>query len=111
MFIDHARIFVKGGDGGSGHCSFRREKFVPRGGPNGGDGGHGGHVIFTASNRVSTLLDFRYQRHYAAQAGVRGLKANCHGSNGQNVVIYVPVGTLVKVEETGDTLVDLIADG
>ena len=111
MFIDHARIFVKGGDGGSGHCSFRREKFVPRGGPNGGDGGNGGHVIFTASNRVSTLLDFRYQRHYAAQAGVRGLKANCHGSNGQNIVIHVPVGTLVKVEETGDTLVDLIADG
>ncbi len=111
MFIDHARIFVKAGDGGSGHCSFRREKFVPRGGPSGGDGGHGGHIIFTASNRVSTLLDFRYQRHYAAQAGERGQKANCHGSNGLNVVINVPVGTLVKVEETGDTLVDLIADG
>jgi GTP-binding protein len=111
MFIDHARIFVKAGDGGSGHCSFRREKFVPRGGPSGGDGGHGGHIIFTASNRVSTLLDFRYQRHYAAQSGERGQKANCHGSNGQNVVIHVPVGTLVKVEETGDTLVDLIADG
>jgi GTP-binding protein len=111
MFIDHARIFVKAGDGGSGHCSFRREKFVPRGGPNGGDGGNGGHVIFTASNQVATLLDFRYQRHYAAQSGERGQKANCHGSNGHNVVIHVPVGTLVKVEETGETLVDFITDG
>ena len=110
MFIDHARIFVKAGDGGSGHCSFRREKFVPRGGPSGGDGGHGGHVVFTASNRVSTLLDLRYQRHYAAQSGERGQKANCHGSNGLNVVIHVPVGTLVKVEETSETLVDLITD-
>jgi GTP-binding protein len=111
MFIDHARVFVKAGNGGSGHCSFRREKFVPRGGPNGGDGGNGGHVIFTASNRVSTLLDLRYQRHYAAQSGERGLKSNQHGANGTNVVIHVPVGTLVKVEETGETLVDLITDG
>jgi GTP-binding protein len=111
MFIDHARIFVKAGDGGSGHCSFRREKFVPRGGPSGGDGGHGGHVIFAASNQVATLLDFRYQRHYAAQSGERGQKANCHGANGLNVVIHVPVGTIVKVEETGETLIDLISDG
>jgi len=111
MFIDHARIFVKAGKGGSGHCSFRREKFVPRGGPNGGDGGNGGHVIFEASNRVSTLLDLRYQRHYEAQSGERGLKSNQHGSNGANVVIQVPVGTLVKDEETGEPIVDLIADG
>ncbi len=111
MFIDHARIFVKGGKGGSGHCSFRREKFVPRGGPNGGDGGHGGHVIFEASHRVSTLLDLRYQRHYQAQAGERGLKSNQHGSKGEHIVIHVPVGTLVKVEETEETIVDLIADG
>ena len=111
MFIDHARIFVKAGDGGSGHCSFRREKFVPRGGPSGGDGGNGGHVIFAASNQVSTLLDLRYQRHYAAQSGERGQKANCHGANGLNVVIHIPVGTLVKVEETGETLVDLTTDG
>jgi len=111
MFIDYARIFVKAGDGGSGHCSFRREKFVPRGGPSGGDGGNGGHVIFAASNQVSTLLDLRYQRHYAAQSGERGQKANRHGSNGLNVVIHVPVGTLVKIDETGEILVDLIADG
>jgi GTP-binding protein len=111
MFIDHARIFVKAGDGGSGHCSFRREKFVPRGGPSGGDGGHGGHVIFTASNQVSTLLDFRYQRHYTAQSGERGQKSNCHGANGPNIIIPVPVGTLVKDEETGETLIDLITEG
>ena len=111
MFVDHARIFVKGGNGGSGHCSFRREKYVPRGGPNGGDGGDGGDVIFEASNRMSTLLDLRYHRRYEAQAGERGLKSHQHGASGNNVVIHVPVGTLVKAEETGETLADLIADG
>ncbi len=111
MFIDHARIFVKAGKGGSGHCSFRREKFVPRGGPNGGDGGNGGQVIFEASNRVSTLLDLRYHRRYEAQAGERGLKSNQHGANGTNVIIQVPVGTLVKAEATNEPLVDFIADG
>ena len=111
MFIDHARIFVKAGDGGSGHCSFRREKFVPRGGPSGGDGGHGGHVILEASNQVSTLLDIRYQRHYRAQSGERGQKSNCHGANGLHLVISVPVGTLVKDEESGEILVDLISVG
>ncbi len=111
MFIDHARIFVKAGDGGSGHCSFRREKFVPKGGPNGGDGGDGGHVIFMASNRVSTLLDLRYQRHYEAESGARGQKSNRHGATGENVTIHVPVGTLIKDEESQDVLVDLIEDG
>lgn len=111
MFIDHARIFVKAGDGGSGHCSFRREKFVPLGGPNGGDGGHGGHVIFEASNRVTTLLDMRYQRHYEAQSGDRGQKSNRHGATGSNKIISVPVGTLIKAEETGETLADLTVNG
>ena len=111
MFVDQARIFVKAGDGGSGHCSFRREKFVPRGGPNGGDGGDGGHVIFKASTRISTLLDFRYQRHYQAQSGERGQKSNRHGSTGENLIIPVPVGTLIKAEDTGDVLADLTKDG
>lgn len=111
MFIDHARIFVKAGAGGSGHCSFRREKFVPFGGPNGGDGGNGGHVLFEASTRMSTLLDMRYQRHYEAQSGERGQKSNRHGATGSNVVIPVPVGTLIKAEETSETLADLIVDG
>jgi GTPase len=111
MFIDHARIFVKAGDGGTGHCSFRREKFAPFGGPNGGDGGDGGNVVFLASNRVSTLLDLRYQRHYEATSGERGLKSNRHGKTGPDIVIPVPVGTLVKTEDTGDLIADLITEG
>jgi GTP-binding protein len=110
MFIDQARIFVKAGDGGTGHCSFRREKFAEFGGPNGGDGGDGGDVVFLASNRVSTLLDLRYQRHYEATSGERGLKRNCHGSTGPDIVISVPVGTLVKSED-GDIIADLVAEG
>ncbi|MEJ2230647.1 MAG: GTPase ObgE [Nitrospirales bacterium] len=111
MFIDQARIFVKAGDGGTGHCSFRREKFAPFGGPNGGDGGDGGDMVLLASNRVSTLLDLRYQRHYEATPGERGLKSNRHGRTGPDVVIPVPVGTLVKAEDTGDIIADLIAEG
>ena len=110
MFIDQARIFVKAGDGGTGHCSFRREKFAEFGGPNGGDGGDGGDVVFLASNRVSTLLDLRYQRHYEATAGERGLKRNCHGATGPDIVITLPVGTLVKTED-GDLIADLIEEG
>lgn len=110
MFIDQARIFIKAGDGGTGHCSFRREKFAEFGGPNGGDGGDGGDVVFVASNRVSTLLDLRYQKHYEATSGVRGLKTNCHGANGSDIVIALPVGTLVKTED-GDIIADLIAEG
>ncbi len=111
MFIDQARIFVKAGDGGTGHCSFRREKFAEFGGPNGGDGGNGGDVVFLASNRVSTLLDLRYQRHYEATSGERGLKRNCHGRTGPDIVISVPVGTLVKAEDTGEIIADLISEG
>jgi len=111
MFIDQARIFVKAGEGGTGHCSFRREKFAPFGGPNGGDGGDGGDVVLLTSNRVSTLLDLRYQRHYEATPGERGLKSNRHGKTGPDVVIPVPVGTLVKAEDTGDIIADLIAEG
>jgi len=111
MFIDQARIFVKAGEGGTGHCSFRREKFAPFGGPNGGDGGDGGDVVLLTSNRVSTLLDLRYQRHYEATPGERGLKSNRHGRTGPDVVIPVPVGTLVKAEDTGDIIADLIAEG
>lgn len=111
MFIDQARIFVKAGNGGSGSCSFRREKFVPEGGPDGGDGGHGGHVIFVASNRVSTLLDLRYQRHYEAKAGESGHGARRHGANGQDVKLALPVGTLIKDEQSGEILADLITEG
>ncbi|WP_447970719.1 GTPase ObgE [Nitrospira sp. M1] len=110
MFIDQARIAVKAGSGGDGACSFRREKFVPRGGPDGGDGGHGGNIIFTASTRVSTLLDFRYLRHYEAPSGQYGQGANRSGSAGADVIIPVPVGTIIKEEETKTILADLISD-
>ena len=110
MFIDQARISVKAGSGGHGACSFRREKYVPRGGPDGGDGGNGGNVIFKASTRVATLLDFRYQRHYEAPSGSSGQGSNKFGSAGEDVVIPVPVGTIIKDEQTEEILADLVED-
>jgi len=111
MFIDHARLFVKAGNGGSGSCSFRREKFVPEGGPDGGDGGRGGHINFVASSRVSTLLDFRYKRHYEAKSGESGHGSHRHGANGMDVVLPLPIGTIIKDEQTGEILADLITEG
>lgn len=111
MFVDEVSIVVKAGRGGDGVCSFRREMFVPRGGPDGGDGGNGGHVIFTASQRLTTLLDLRYQRHYEAEDGRPGSGSNCTGRTGHDVVVAVPVGTVVYDEPTGDVLADLTADG
>jgi len=109
MFVDHAKIFVHAGHGGDGACSFRREKFMPYGGPDGGDGGHGGNVIFKASTSVTTLLDLKYRRHYEADAGRPGQKNNRHGRSGNDVIITVPVGTVVKDAETLDILADLVA--
>ncbi|RPH79672.1 MAG: GTPase ObgE, partial [Nitrospiraceae bacterium] len=94
MFVDEVRIHIKAGRGGDGACSFRREKFVPRGGPDGGDGGHGGNVVFEASPRMTTLLDLRYQKHYEAEAGRQGGAANCSGRTGADVVVALPVGTV-----------------
>ncbi len=108
MFIDHAKIFVRSGDGGNGGCSFRREKFVPLGGPDGGDGGDGGSVVVMASTRVTTLLDLKYRRHYEAESGAPGQKANRHGRSGANVTITVPVGTVIRHAETQDLLADLV---
>ena len=111
MFVDQVRIFVKAGRGGDGLCTFRREKFVPRGGPNGGDGGHGGSVTIVASRHLNTLLELRYQQQYKAKAGGRGGSSNKHGRNGPEVRIKVPVGTLILDEETGARLGDLTEDG
>ncbi len=111
MFVDQVRIFVKAGRGGDGVCSFRREKYVPRGGPDGGDGGNGGDVIVLASRRYSTLLDLRYQQHYEAQSGKSGGGSNRRGRTGTDVMIHVPVGTLVADDATGEIVADLIADG
>jgi GTP-binding protein len=111
QFVDYVKIHVKAGDGGRGCVSFRREKYVPRGGPNGGDGGRGGHIIIRASAQLNTLLDLRYQRQYKAKRGQHGMGKNMHGKDGVDTVIPVPVGTLVKDEETGEILADLDAEG
>lgn len=106
-FIDQAKIYIKAGDGGRGCVSFRREKFVPRGGPNGGDGGRGGHIIFTVDTNVNTLLDIKLKQHYRAEKGEHGKGKDMHGRNGKNLVIRVPVGTMIKETLTGEMLADL----
>lgn len=111
MFVDQVKIYVKAGKGGNGALSFRREKFVPRGGPDGGDGGNGGDIILTASTRLSTLLDLQYQQHHVAENGGPGEGNNRHGRNASPIVITVPVGTLAKDYDTGDLLCDLAQDG
>ena len=111
MLVDEARITVKAGRGGDGICSFRREMFVPRGGPDGGDGGNGGNVILAASQRLTTLLDFRYQKHYEAEDGRAGGGSNCTGRTGKDVTVTLPVGTVVYDDTTEEVLADLVADG
>ena len=108
MFVDHAKIQVKAGDGGSGCVSFRREKYVPRGGPNGGDGGDGGDVILEVNDQLHTLLDFHYRQHFRAERGGHGQGGNRHGRRGRDKIIYVPPGTVVKDANTGEVLTDLI---
>jgi len=110
-FIDYAKIYVKAGDGGRGCLSFRREKHVPRGGPNGGDGGRGGNVTFRAAKELNTLLDLRYQREYRAERGEHGKGSNKHGRDGIDMVIPVPVGTLIKNAESGEIIADLDHEG
>ncbi len=109
-FIDKVLVDVKAGDGGNGGLSFRQEKFVDRGGPDGGDGGRGGHVIFQASRNQNTLAAFRYQREIRAQPGDPGTKRNKHGRNGKDQIVAIPVGTIISTEE-GTVLADLATDG
>lgn len=111
QFIDYVKVSVKAGNGGRGCVSFRREKHVPRGGPNGGDGGKGGHVIFMADRELNTLLDLRYQRRYKAKNGMHGKGKNMTGKDGDNLIIHVPVGTIIKDAETDDVLSDLDKEG
>ncbi|MDK2815290.1 MAG: GTPase, partial [Thermoanaerobacter sp.] len=108
MFIDTARIYIKAGDGGNGVISFRREKYVAYGGPDGGDGGKGGDVIFIAEPNLSTLLDFKYKKRYIAQNGENGRGKNQYGKNGEDLYIKVPVGTLIINDETGEIIADLV---
>lgn len=110
MFADRARIFVRSGKGGDGHVSFRREKYVPAGGPDGGDGGRGGDVIFEVDEGLNTLIDFRNVRKYKAQDGESGGKKNCRGKDGQDIIIKVPQGTVIKEAESGQVIVDMSGD-
>ena len=108
MFIDHVFIKVSGGDGGNGIVSFRREKYIALGGPDGGDGGNGGSVIFEVDEGLNTLLDFRYNKHYKAQKGANGSGANQVGKDGEDLIVRVPPGTIVKDRNTGELIGDLV---
>ena len=110
MFADRAKIYLKSGKGGDGHVSFRREKYVPDGGPDGGDGGHGGSVFFEIDEGMNTLMDYRHNRHYRAEDGEPGGKKNCRGKDGKDITLKVPEGTVIKDEETGKILLDMSGD-
>lgn len=111
QFVDYVKIYVKAGDGGRGCVAFRREKYVPLGGPSGGDGGRGGHIIFRASRELNTLLDLRYQREYKAKRGQHGMGKKMHGKDGEDRIIPVPVGTIIKDADTEEVIADLDSEG
>ncbi|MDF2927293.1 MAG: obg [Paenibacillaceae bacterium] len=111
MFVDTAKVYVKGGDGGDGIVSYRRELYVPNGGPAGGDGGNGGDVIFRVDEGLRTLMDFRYQRHYKAPKGERGQTKNRHGANSDDMIVKVPPGTLVINDDTKELIADMTRHG
>src|SRR6202789_3736075 len=106
-FLDQCKVYIRSGDGGGGAVSFRREKFIPRGGPDGGDGGRGGDVWIEAVEGLNTLIDFRYHQHFKAETGVHGMGRNRHGHNGADAVLRVPVGTQVFAEDKETLLLDL----
>ena len=110
MFVDKVRITVIGGRGGDGAVAFRREKYISAGGPDGGDGGHGGNVILRVNDHMTTLLDFRYKRKYAAQTGVNGMGSKMSGKRGENLIIEVPRGTVVRDAESGQVIIDMSTD-
>ena len=109
-FVDYIKIFVRSGNGGAGSVHFRREKFVPKGGPDGGNGGHGGNVIIRGNSQIWTLIHLKYQRHIFAENGGNGMGANCTGSDGKDAIIEVPLGTVAKDGETGEILFEITED-
>ncbi|CAI8974664.1 GTPase ObgE [Brevibacillus sp. IT-7CA2] len=111
MFVDQVKVYVKGGDGGNGAVSFRREKYVPLGGPAGGDGGLGGDVVFVVDEGLRTLVDFRYQRHFKAPRGEHGRNKSQHGAGAEDMVVRVPPGTTVIDDDTKEVIVDLVEHG
>lgn len=111
MFLDRVKIFIKAGAGGNGKTSFHTEKFVRKGGPDGGDGGKGGDIVFVADKSLDSLVDFRFTKHFRAEAGENGGSANCTGKNGQDLIIKVPLGTVISDDETGGIIADLTDNG
>lgn len=111
MFVDQTKIYVKGGDGGNGIVAYRREKYVPKGGPAGGDGGKGADVVFEVNEGLRTLMDFRYQRHFKAPRGEHGMSKNQHGRNAKDMIVKVPPGTVIIDAETKEVLADLVEHG
>lgn len=107
MFADRAKIIIRSGNGGNGHISFRREKYVPNGGPDGGDGGKGGDIVFLVDEGMNTLSDYRYKRKFAAQNGEEGKKKNCHGRDGEDLILKVPEGTVIKDAESEKVIADM----
>lgn len=110
MFADSAKIIIKSGKGGDGHVSFRREKYVPNGGPDGGDGGKGGDIVFEIDDGMNTLNDFRHKRKYVAENGEEGKKRNCHGKKGEDLIVKVPAGTIIRDAETDKVIADMSGD-
>jgi len=111
LFLDSVKIFIKSGNGGNGCISFRREKYVPKGGPNGGDGGKGGDIVFKATSQLSTLIDLRYNAHYKAKRGEHGQGGLKTGKNAEDIIIKVPCGSIIKDADTGEILSELLEDG
>lgn len=107
MFADRAKIYIRSGKGGDGHVSFRRELYVPNGGPDGGDGGRGGDVIFEVDEGLNTLADYRHKRKFAAKDGEQGGKRRCHGKDAEDIILKVPEGTVVKEAESGKVIADM----
>ena len=110
MFADSAKIMIKSGKGGDGHVSFRREKYVPNGGPDGGDGRNGGDIVFLVDEGMNTLAEYRHKRSFAAQAGEDGKKRNCHGKKGSDLILKVPAGTIIRAAETNKIIADMSGD-
>ncbi len=111
MLYDHIKIYVKAGDGGNGSIHFRREKFVPLGGPDGGDGGRGGSVYLEATSHLNTLIDYRYHQHFKAGAGEPGVRRKMHGAKGKDIVLSVPCGTIIRDADSHEVIADLVEDG
>lgn len=109
--MDYVKIMFRSGNGGRGAVSFRREKFVEKGGPDGGDGGRGGHIILKGNAQLWTLLHLKYRKHIYAESGEGGMGARCHGRDGEDVIVEVPLGTVARDPETGEQLFEITADG